>query len=230
MNTKILHRELLIRFEFYKFDFLHFVNISHLTKEQNKGFETAILFGKALSKNYLRKIASRPDYVEQLKLNKTITDDEFYLTEISVDKIADEIEQFIISKGFKAYSQSEKNIINTGFYDKENRQTPLPHKTIAGLAGIGWIGKNNLLVTKKFGSAISMCSVLTNVPLSSTLRNPIPPKCGNCQICMEICKTNALKGKAWESDIQREKILDVFKCSTCFQCVVQCPWTKKYFN
>ena len=33
------------------------------------------------------------------------------------------------------------------------------------LAGLGWIRKRNLLVTPDFGSAICMCSVLTNTPL-----------------------------------------------------------------
>jgi hypothetical protein len=76
-----------------------------------------------------------PDYVEQMKINNTINKDEFYLTELKTDRIADCIENYIVSKGFKAYSQFEDNILKTGYYDKENRKTPLPHKTIAGLVG-----------------------------------------------------------------------------------------------
>lgn len=230
METDFFQKGLLAVIEKLGVDFIYFVDISHLTDKQSKGYSTAILFGIALSKDYLEKVAANPDYIEQLKTTKTIEDDEFHLTELKTDKIADHIEKFVVSKGFKAYSQSENNILETGYYDKENRKTPLPHKTIAGLAGLGWIGKHNLLVTKKYGSAISICSVLTNAPLDSKRQEPIVPLCGNCNICIGICKTNAIKGEIWECGIAREKIIDVFACTTCFQCVVQCPWTKKYIN
>ena len=230
METNLFQKELLTELENQGIDFIHFVDISQLTDKQSKGFSTAILFGIALSKDYLEKVAVNPDYVEQMKINKTIKDDEFHLTELKTDKIADNIEKFIVSRGFKAYSQSEENILKTGYYDNQNRKTPLPHKTIAGLAGLGWIGKHNLLVTKKYGSAISMCSVLTNAPLDSKRQELLGPLCGNCYICKEICKTNAIKGEIWYCGIEREKIIDVFQCTSCLQCVVQCPWTKKYIN
>ena len=230
METVFFQKELLTEIEKQGVDFIFFVDILHLTDKQNKGYSTAILFGVALSKEYLKKVAANPDYVEKMKINKTLQNDEFHLTELKTDKIADHIEKFILSKGYKAYSQSENNILQTGYYNEENRETPLPHKTIAGLAGLGWIGKHNLLVTKKYGSAISMCSVLTNAPLDSKRQEPSVPLCGHCNICREICKSNAIKGQIWECEMAREKIVDVFACTTCFQCVVQCPWTKKYIN
>lgn len=230
MEIDFSQKELLTEIKKQGVDFICFVDISHLTDEKNKGYSTAILFGIALSKDYLKKVAASPDYVDQMKINKTIKNDEFYLTELKTDKIADEIEKFIVSKGFKAYSQSEENILKTEYYDKEERKTPLPHKTIAGLAGLGWIGKHNLLVTEKYGSAISMCTVLTNIPLKIIRQEPLTPKCGDCNICKKICETNAIKGEIWECGIEREKIVDVFQCTSCFQCVVQCPWTKKYIE
>lgn len=79
--------------------------------------------------------------------NNLVTKDEFYLEEIKVDRTADYIADFLTTKGYSAYSQSEDNINATGFYDKKTKSSPLPHKTIAGLAGLGWIGKHNLMVT-----------------------------------------------------------------------------------
>lgn len=222
----VIQRELIAEIEKQGADFIYFVDISHLEEKQNKGFPTAILFGITLSKDYLGKVAENPDFVDLMKINGTIGNDEFHLTELKTDRIADYIEKYIDFKGFKAYSQSEDNIQKTGYYDNENRKTPLPHKTIAVYAGLGWIGKNNLLVTKEYGSAISMCSVLTNAPVESIRREPIDSNCGDCNICEEVCKPNAIKGEIWERGVEREKIVDVFSCTTCLQCMVQCPWTR----
>lgn len=209
-------------------DFVCFVDVSSFRYEQNKGYPTAILFGIVLSKEYINRVAASSDYVEQMKRANAIEEDEFHKTEIKTDEIADYIESYISSIGFKAYSQSEDNIAKSGYYDSINKHTPLPHKTIAGYAGLGWIGKHNLLITPKYGSAISMCSVLTDAPLLTEYHEPQASKCGDCNICVKVCKVGALKGEMWELSKARDKIVNVFECNTCFQCVVNCPWTKKY--
>lgn len=211
-------------------DFVHFVNISKLPKTQNKGFPTAILFGIGLTPKYLQKITNSPDYVQNMIRDKLMHQDEFDLTEKKTDALADYLENYLKQKGFSAYSQSEKNIEQTGFYDKKNHRTPLPHKTIALMAGLGWIGKHNLLVTPEYGSAISMCTVLTNAPLSTVLFEPEESQCGTCNICINICHVNALKGKTWNIGTQRDEMVDVKKCTTCLKCMVVCPWTQNYMK
>lgn len=210
--------------------FIHFVDISHLSEKQNKGFPTAILFGIVLSPDYLTEISNTPAYVEKKKQSKQIQYDEFHLTELKTDQIADKLAHFLKEKGYNTYSQSEDNIAKTGFYNKQNNSTPLPHKTIARLAGLGWIGKHNLLVTPQFGSAISMCAVLTNAPVQTKIHAPIESKCGNCTICVEICPTNALSGNMWNAETSRDNLLDYTQCITCIECLVHCPWTQKYIQ
>lgn len=211
-------------------DFVHFVDISDLGKEQNKGFSTAILFGIALKPEYLKKVSVTENYTKKMIQNNEIQFDEFHCTELKTDKIADKLAALLNEQGFKAYSQSEANIETTGFYDKQNYTTPLPHKTIALMAGFGWIGKHNLLVTKKFGSGISICSVLTNAPLETVKHDPIKPQCGTCNICAKICLPKALTGNNWERQKPRENIVNVKNCITCYECVVHCPWTQKYIQ
>ncbi len=211
-------------------DFIHFVDISQLCEQQNKGYPGAILIGKALTKDYLRTVSGVPNYVEQMIQNNQVKNDEFHLTEIETDRIADRIANFLSDNGFDAYSQSEDNLDKTGNYDKKHNTTPLPHKTIAGLCGFGWIGKHNLLITPNYGSAISMCTVLTDAPLVTKLHKSIDSSCGDCNICVDICSVNAIKGKSWNAGISRDEIVNVFLCNTCFKCVVHCPWTKKYMK
>lgn len=225
-----LENELIEKLKNRGVDFVHYVDISHLSNLQNRGFVRAILIGVILSPKFIQKVTNTPDYVEKLKLNKQTETDEFYLKEIQTDKLADEIADYLISKGYPAYSQSEKNIYASGCYDENNKCTPLPHKTIALLSGIGWIGKHNLLVTPEYGSAISMCTVLTNAPLTTVLFPLFPSQCGACDVCEKICPVKAIKGTSWEIGIQRNQIVDVFSCTTCIKCMMFCPWTQKYMK
>ncbi len=83
-----------------------------------------------------------------------------------------------------------------GLYNELTNTTPLPHKTIALLAGLWWIGKHNLLVTPEFGSAISLYTVLTDAPVKTVLHPPARSLFGDCSICWDICSPGALTGRA----------------------------------
>jgi epoxyqueuosine reductase len=211
-------------------DFFCFANISHLTEEQNRGYPTAILIGILLSPGYLQMINTTPDYTEEMKRNNLKEEDEFDLKEKMTDRIADELAAFIASKGYSAFSQSEANLYRVGTYDEKNHRTPLPHKTIALLSGLGWIGKHDLLITLEFGSALIICTVLTDAPLSTTTLVPSNPKCGSCTICKEICPTQAITGKNWSINTPREEIVNVYKCTMCLKCLAFCPWTINYMK
>ena len=232
MKNKInLNAELELKLKNFGADFVCFVNVTSLSNEQNRGYCNAILFGIALSKNYINHVANTPNYVKKrIKNNFDFSDDELYLTELKIDEISDQIANLLISENYKAYSLSDKNQIATGSFDGKYGKTILPHKTIATLAGIGWIGKNNLLVTEKFGSAICLGVVLTDAPLNTISNDTIKSKCGDCDICLEVCESKALKGQIWNTSIQREDMIDVKKCTTCINCLVFCPYTQKYLK
>jgi len=209
-------------------DFVQFVDVSALPDEQNNGLPRAILFGISLTPEYLREISRQPSYIQQKVDSGEIHRDEFELKEKKTNRLADGIAHFIRQKGFNAHSQSEENLAQSGRYNEAIQQTPLPHKTIAHLAGMGWIGKHNLLVTPEYGSAISMCSVLTDAPLETVLYLPEGSQCDDCHICVDACAPGALKGKTWDIQTSRDEIVDIALCTTCLRCLVMCPWTLRY--
>jgi epoxyqueuosine reductase QueG len=211
-------------------DFIGFVDLSQLPTEQNRQYPNAILVGVALSPSYIYKIASTPSYAKEMKLHNRTSEDEFHIKESNADRIADSIADYITAKGYSAYSQSESSLLSAGFYDEKTKSTPLPHKTIARLAGIGWIGKHSLLVTPEFGSAICISTILTNAPLKPTLPTPITSSCGNCTACKDICEVAAIEGNAWNIGISRDELVNVFKCNTCLKCLAHCPWTQMYMK
>ncbi len=225
-----LEHELITELKNQGADFVYFVDISHLSAEQNKRYPIAILMGVVLSPGYIQKITSNPDYVQDMIRNDQISEDEFAQKEIDTDRMADFIASYLIAKEYSAYAQSENNLESTGFYDEKTKSSPLPHKTIAGLGGLGWIGKHNLLVTNEFGSAISMCTVLTDAPLTTVLHPPGNSLCGECTVCVDICSPKAINGKEWTINTSRDDLVDVFKCTSCLKCLAFCPWTQNYIQ
>lgn len=211
--------------------FVRFVDIRNLSGKENKNFPTAILFGINLSIEYLQTVIKTPDYVqEMIRNNRDFSKDEYHLTELKTGELADKTSQRLIESGYKAYSHSDENQIETGFFDGIYEGTPLPHKTIARLAGIGWIGKNNLLVTQEFGCALCLGVVLTDAPLETTSPKLMQSKCDNCNICVKVCEPKTLKGQTWNVGIHRDDMLDVYKCTTCLKCMIFCTWTQNYIN
>lgn len=209
--------ELIAELDIPDVNFTKLVDISMLTEIENRGYNVAILIGIVLS----------PDYILHLSKDTIVDHSEFSEKEHRGDEIAESLANFIIDKGYKAFAQSERNLIN-GFFDETTKTTPLPHKKIAILAGLGWIGKSNLLVTREYGSALCICSVLTNAPILTKNPSIIMPKCGKCTVCKDICPTGVIRGTTWEQGINRDYIVDVYHCIGCLKCLVHCPWTQKY--
>lgn len=76
--------------------------------------------------------------------------------------------------------------------DRENWHAAISHKAVARMAGLGWQGKNLLLVTPQFGSRVRLVTILTTAPLP--VDAPIKNRCGGCMQCRDACPANAIKG------------------------------------
>jgi epoxyqueuosine reductase QueG len=210
-------------------NFVHFVDISHLSDKQNRGLPNAILFGIVLSPAYIKAVTDTPDYVKaRVENNYDFDDDEYLRTELKTGELSDYIAGYLTESGYNAYSQSDENQIKTAEFDGVYGKTFLPHKTIAVLGGIGWIGKNNLLVTHEYGSGLCLGAILTDAPLNIVKRKPLGSECSACTVCKDICEANALKGHMWNTATLREDMIDVDGCTTCIKCLMHCPWTQRY--
>lgn len=63
---------------------------------------------------------------------------------------------------------------------------------VAQRAGLGFIGKNGLLITEEFGSYVYLGEIITNIPFEPDV--PIESQCGDCTRCIDLCPTGALLG------------------------------------
>jgi len=114
----------------------------------------------------------------------------------------------------------------------------LSDRAVAERAGIGFSGKNTLLITEKYGSYVYLGEVITNLPFIPD--SPVEDSCGDCRICLDACPTGALvqggqlnaqkclafqtQTKDFLPDVFRDKIgTRLYGCDTC-QAV--CPRNK----
>jgi len=85
-------------------------------------------------------------------------------------------------------------------------------KAFAWAAGLGWIGRNALLVTPQYGPRVRLATVLTDMPLRPG--EPIKNMCDDCIICVKACPAKALKPVKFKvRPSSREEILDVKRCA-----------------
>jgi epoxyqueuosine reductase len=102
------------------------------------------------------------------------------------------------------FIKEETKIIKTKYYTDTG---PLMEKELAERAGLGWIGKNKLLITEEFGSWVFLGEILVDIEL--TTDEYAENKCGDCNICLAACPNKALV---------KPYTLDLEKCSA-FQTV-----------
>jgi len=78
---------------------------------------------------------------------------------------------------------------------------PSLEKALARNAGLGWIGKNTLLLTREAGSWFFLGEIYTDLPLGDLPLGDLPPTadvatpanlCGSCTSCIDICPTQAI--------------------------------------
>jgi len=71
--------------------------------------------------------------------------------------------------------------------------SPILEKSLAWQSGLGFIGKNTLLVIPGYGSYFFLVEILTTAPLQYPILEPLESRCGACTSCVEACPTGALK-------------------------------------
>ena len=82
---------------------------------------------------------------------------------------------------------------------------PVLDRAWANKSGLGWIGKNGMLINKKQGSFFFLAEIILDLELAYD--NPITDHCGTCTACIDACPTEALLPN---------KVVDGSKCISYF--------------
>ncbi len=198
-------------------------------------YRYAVVIAKKMDDGIIDAIAEGPT-LEYFNLYKSSNEE--------LSHIAQEISSEMTSRGIDNHA-----VIATGD-DRErdadyakNLRYKFSHKMAATRAGLGWIGKTDLLISNKFGPRVRFASVLTNYKFSEIGEPITKSRCGKCNICVERCPAQAANGKLWNSNVSRDEFYDAHKCmamcrqlsmanfqkeaTICGICVSVCPFGKK---
>ncbi|HTY45734.1 MAG TPA: hypothetical protein VMD52_07095 [Patescibacteria group bacterium] len=180
-----------------------------LPAELTQAMGNAIVLGARLSAAALQEISDHPT---KLYFHHYRTLNAF------LDQLALRTVNFIQSKGFLALPVPASQII-----DWQNQKAHLSHKKVGYLAGLGWIGRNNLLVNKRLGSQFRLVTILTDMPLKAD--KPVKDGCGRCRACVAVCPSGSIKEKPADFDylkcfeklkeFQKLRLVDQYICGVC---------------
>jgi len=180
-----------------------------LKEELRSGFHRGIALGKRVLDTVLADIDDRPTalYLHHYRqLN-------FFL-----DRAALRLAVFIRDRGFRALPIAASQII-----DWDKQRAHLSHKKVGRLAGLGWTGRNNLLVHPEYGSQFRLATVLTDMPLEPD--QALDRDCGGCFNCLAGCPAAAIGPNREDFDhlacfeklkeFRRSGIVGQFICGVC---------------
>jgi len=114
-------------------------------------------------------------------------------TNTFLDILALKVAKYVINKGHRAVAIPASQIL-----DWKKQTAHLSHKRIGYLAGIGWIGRNNLLVNERYGCQFRLVTILTDMPLA--VDKPKDLTCAECVSCVKVCPADAIKENCEDFD------------------------------
>jgi epoxyqueuosine reductase len=211
--------------------FVAFADLSDLPGESHRSYPRGMSIGVALNPVVVASITNGPTKEYEVEYNRVNR---------LLGELAEAGAEYLRQQGYEALLSA----VTQTQLDEKNLATPLPHKTVATRAGVGWIGKCALLVTKKFGSAIRLTTVLTDADLLTAAAMD-ESFCGDCCACVDVCPAGSPSGKAWHVGMLRDTFFDAFACyrttgrwmrdrnlthHICGMCIAVCPWTRRYLE
>jgi len=151
------------------------------------GLWTAISYGYRLSDVVVDGVIDHPTRTYQYHYRQV---------NLLLDHIGLVMASRLQAQGRKVFPVPSSQIVDWATYKGH-----ISHKAVARLAGLGWIGRGNLLVNPVHGARVRYGTVLTDLVLPYD--KPIDDNCGICALCAVACPGQAIGDEVAEFDLQK---------------------------
>lgn len=172
------------------------------------------------------KILTLDNYKEQL------LEDIIGQAKKKIDMLIHELEKVLKENGIKYY------VPPVAQSSEETLRAPFSFKFAAVNAGLGWIGKNSLFITKKYGPRGRLGAVLMDYDFKTGLPTEESLCKDSCNKCVSVCPYKVLNGLKWNIDMKRAELINYKMCNqkrslyikehgrknACGLCLVSCPY------
>lgn len=176
-------------------------------------FTRAVVFGIPLQNAVIESIVDRPT---------PLYFHNYRQVNYQLDGLALEAAGLLQGEGHSVLAVAASQLIA-----REAMRGHLSHRLLGWAAGLGWWGRNNLLVNAEYGSRVRYVTVLTDAPMDPDV--PLGRDCGTCVACVHVCPARAIKGKreGFELEACYEKLCEFARIPfvgqhICGVCVKAC--------
>ena len=151
----------------------------------------------ALAEDTIRIISARMDYLAEAAPAERLKHTQYgYISSYALGRDYHKTVRRRLAKLAKrindAVSASDA-AANTSRFRAFTDTAPVLEKALAEKAGLGWIGKNTLLLSAEAGSFFFLGEIFTNIPLPVD-GHEVVDQCGACRACINVCPTGAIVG------------------------------------
>lgn len=156
-------------------------------RDEVSDLENALVLGIGLSAPVLETVKDAPTWTYY---------HHYRMVNIALDQAALRIASECGRLGFRAFPVPASQIL-----DWDRLLGHLSHREMGFNAGLGWRGRNNLLVNPRYGSQARYATVLTGLPLPEG--RAIESDCGGCFACLESCPVGAIHEDPEQFDLDK---------------------------
>ena len=161
--------------------------IHEAARDESASLKSMLVMGIRLSRPVLDTVKTAPTWTYY---------HHYRMVNIALDQAALRISGECQRMGGRAFPVPASQIL-----DWDRQIGHLSHRETGFRAGLGWRGRNNLLVNPLYGSQVRYVTVLTDLALP--VGNALESDCGRCRACLGVCPVGAIKEDPEQFDLDR---------------------------
>ncbi|UCF04662.1 MAG: epoxyqueuosine reductase [bacterium] len=153
--------------------------IHRCIRELSVSLDNAVVIGMRLSEPVLQTVVTAPTWTYYYH---------YRIVNMALDQAVLRLSGECQRMGYRSLPIPASQIL-----DWERLRAHVSHRELGARAGLGWWGRNNLLINERFGAQVRYASLLTDLTLPERGSDTVTDGCGDCTRCIPVCPVGAIQ-------------------------------------